>query len=95
MSGCPFQLWGALALLVAGRGAAADEAADLLRKLQPRARTWLVVQQTDTAPGGKGWQNVSLGFTSPKWDPFIDVVFHAEGGTGYLDDFCLKQLDAK
>ena len=95
MSRCPFLLWGTLVLLAAGRGATADEAADLLRKLQPHARTWLVEQQTNTAPGGKGWQKLSLEFTTPKWDPFIDVVFHAEGGIGYLDDFCLKRLDAK
>lgn len=81
MSGCPFLLCGAVPLLVAGRGAAADEAAGLLRKLQPHARTWLVEQQTNTAPGGKGWQKVSLEFTTLKAAPAISTTSASSGST--------------
>ncbi|MFP4057966.1 MAG: hypothetical protein ACLF0G_13950 [Candidatus Brocadiia bacterium] len=63
-----------------------------LYEWSPHSRKWLVEQQTNAVRGGKGWQRVALEFTTPEWDPFINIVFHAEGGQGYVDDFCLKKL---
>ncbi len=52
-----------------------------------------VLQQTNAArPDAEGWQEIKLEFTTPKWAPFIDVVFHAEACTAYIDDFSLMPV---
>lgn len=58
----------------------------------PHDRRRLLRQRTSVARGDKSdWQQVVLEFTTPKWDPFIDVVFYCEDGTAYMDDFSLKR----
>jgi hypothetical protein len=54
----------------------------------PHANKWEVEQRTTSAkPGVDGWQKVSLEFTTPKWGPFVNIVFVANNCTAYLDDF--------
>lgn len=40
------------------------------------------------------WQHVTWEFTSPDWGPFINISFHADQCTAYLDDFALREIDA-
>jgi hypothetical protein len=49
----------------------------------------LVKQRTTDATGAKEWERVELEFTTPKWDPFINIVFRTEGCRAYMDDFRL------
>ena len=59
----------------------------------PHSRKWIVQQQTNVVTSEQAdWQRVSLEFTTPKWDPFINVVFVVEDGKAYLDDFQLIRL---
>lgn len=54
----------------------------------PHANKWELEQRTNAAkPGIDGWQQVSLEFTTPKWGPFVNIVFVASNCTAYLDDF--------
>jgi hypothetical protein len=54
----------------------------------------LLRQKTTLARGDRpDWQQVSLEFTTPKWDPFIDLVFYCDDGTAYLDDFSLMKAE--
>jgi hypothetical protein len=56
----------------------------------PHQRKWEVEQQTNVVrPAGERWQKVSLEFTAPAWGPFINIVFHANACTAYIDDFSL------
>jgi hypothetical protein len=43
--------------------------------------------QSNAVTAADGWQKVHFGFTTPKWGPFIQLAFHAENCTVYLDDF--------
>ncbi len=52
-------------------------------------------QQTSDALPGKGWQKVTLDFTTPRWGPFIDVVFVCENGTALVDDFVLRPEESE
>lgn len=64
-----------------------------LYESSPHQNVWVVEQQTNVArPGGSEWQEVSLEFTAPDWAPFINIVFHAQACTAYMDDFCLRPL---
>ncbi len=64
-----------------------------LYESSPHQNTWIVEQQTNVArPGGPEWQRVSLEFTAPEWAPFINIVFHAQACTAYLDDFCFRPV---
>jgi len=61
----------------------------------PHSREWILEQQTNVVTSEKeGWQQVFLEFTTPKWDPFINIVFVVENGKAYLDDFRLVRLGA-
>jgi hypothetical protein len=49
--------------------------------------------KTNTVTEAKaGWQKVSLEFTTPKWDPFLNVVFEVRDCKVYLDDFSLTRV---
>ena len=62
----------------------------------PHSRKWILEQQTSAATSEKdGWQQVSLEFTTPKWDPFINIVFVVEDGKAYLDDFRLARIGGR
>jgi hypothetical protein len=64
-----------------------------LYESSPHHGIWLVEQRTTCAVGGTaGWQHVTLEFTTPAYDPFIDVRFHCTHGTALLDDFALTRL---
>jgi hypothetical protein len=42
------------------------------------------------------WKRISLTFTTPKWDPYIDLRFVAAGkGKAYFDDFSIKAIKAE
>jgi len=43
--------------------------------------------KSNVARGGDEWQKVGFEFTTPKWGPFIQLAFHANNCTVYLDDF--------
>lgn len=59
----------------------------------PHDKKWLTMQMTDVARGDKKeWQKVSLEFTCPKWDAFINVVFVVDSGWAYMDDFSLMKV---
>ncbi len=60
----------------------------------PHHRKWEVEQQTNVAkPTGETWQKVSLEFTAPDWGPFINIVFHANACSAYMDDFSLTPIE--
>lgn len=59
----------------------------------PHSRKWLLRQQTTKATAEqKGWQRVVLEFETPKWDPFVNIVFEVRSGKAYMDDFSLMQV---
>jgi hypothetical protein len=59
----------------------------------PKARP-TTRQQTTSAKGDKpGWQKVMLEFTTPEWDPYIDITFVVDSGQVFVDDFCLQRID--
>ena len=62
-----------------------------LYEWSPHVGPMLVVQRTTEATPG-GWQRVELEFTTPAWDPFINVVFRTEGGKAWMDDFQLVPI---
>ena len=45
----------------------------------------------DLPPDGQ-WQRIRLDFSTPAWDPFVDIRFHARNATAYFDDFQLIQI---
>jgi hypothetical protein len=54
----------------------------------------LVQQTTGAATGASGdWEHVVLDFTTPLWDPFINISINAEYCTAYLDDFQLAPAE--
>jgi hypothetical protein len=56
----------------------------------PHTGPMLVQQTTGSATGASGeWEHVVLDFTTPLWDPFINISINAEYCTAYLDDFQL------
>ena len=60
----------------------------------PHAGKWAVQQQTNVAgPDAARWQELKLEFTTPKWAPFINVVFNASACTAYVDDFSLIAVE--
>lgn len=60
-----------------------------LYEWSPHVGPMLVKQRTTDATGAKEWERVELEFTTPKWDPFINIVFRTEGCRAYMDDFRL------
>lgn len=50
------------------------------------------VEQETNRVGPGDWQKVSLEFTTPTWDPFVNIVFHCENGEAHLDDFQFVKL---
>jgi hypothetical protein len=51
-------------------------------------------QQTTSAKGDKpGWQKVTLEFTTPAWDPYVDISFVVDSGQAFVDDFSLMRVD--
>ena len=61
----------------------------------PHSGKMLVKQTTNDATADTdAWQHVVLEFTTPKWDPFINISLNAEHCTAYLDNFCLKPIPA-
>lgn len=45
-------------------------------------------QKSNVVKIGEGWQKIELEFTTPAWDPFIDLRLIAAGkGDAYFDDF--------
>jgi hypothetical protein len=60
----------------------------------PHQREWLLQQQTSDVKAGEGWKRAALQFTTPEWDPFINIVFVLEGeGKAYMDDFRLAPVE--
>ncbi|MCD6304507.1 MAG: hypothetical protein J7M21_06050 [Planctomycetes bacterium] len=43
--------------------------------------------------GAGTWQKVSLEFTTPRWDPFVEFVFVVDSGQALLDDFTFRRVD--
>ena len=67
-----------------------------LYEWSPHSGTMLVKQKTPAAAADTdGWQHVALDFTSPDWGPFINIAFHAEHCDAYLDDFALREVEAR
>jgi hypothetical protein len=58
-----------------------------LYEWSPHVGPMLVKQRTTEATGEKQWERVALEFTTPKWDPFINIVFQTQGCRAYMDDF--------
>ena len=50
------------------------------------------MEQETNRVGPGDWQRVSLEFTTPNWDPFVNIVFVCENGEALLDDFSLQKL---
>jgi len=63
-----------------------------LYEWSPHSGEMVVKQKTGAATPGD-WQKVSLEFTAPKWGPFINMVFIAEGCTAYVDDFVFAEVN--
>jgi hypothetical protein len=60
----------------------------------PHSNTWLAKHRTNTATADKsGWQKLTLEFTTPKWDPFVDIRFHCPDGVAWFDDFYFGPAD--
>jgi hypothetical protein len=77
---------------VEGQGARAYMKGDFY-EWSPHTGKMLVLQQTSPVEAGQGWQRSFLEFTTPAWDPFINIKFVVEGGgTAWLDDFNLIRL---
>ncbi len=78
--------------------AAASISADLYTWTPHNAGDFVLRQSTGEALAGagsadQGWQKVWIEFDNPAWGPFVDVRFScSNGGTAYLDDFCLREL---
>ena len=52
----------------------------------------LLQQRTSSVKAGEGWGRAVLEFTTPEWDPFINIVFVLEGeGRAWMDDFSLME----
>jgi len=52
----------------------------------------ILKQQTNSATQDR-WQKVSLIFTAPGWDPFVDLRFNVNGkGRAWFDDFSFTRL---
>jgi len=61
----------------------------------PHNRERLLKQRTSSVKAGEGWKRAVLQFTTPEWDPFIDIVFVLEGkGRAWMDDFSLTEVKA-
>ena len=61
----------------------------------PHSNTWLRKLQTNSVTSDiEEWQKVELEFTTPAWDPFIDIRFHCNNGAAYVDDFILTPVRA-
>ena len=43
-------------------------------------------QEAQAAGPADGWQKLAVEFTTPKWEPFVELAFHAINCTVYLDD---------
>ena len=53
-----------------------------------------LIEQVTTSAGEGDWQEVELTFTTPAWGPFVDIRFVcAGGGTAYLDDFAIVEVE--
>jgi hypothetical protein len=63
-----------------------------LYEWSPHVGPMLVKQRTTDATGAKEWERVELEFTTPKWDPFINIVFQTKGCRAYMDDFRLAPI---
>jgi hypothetical protein len=59
----------------------------------PYSNVWLLKQQTSSVKAGEGWKKAELEFTTPKWDPFINIKFEMKGkGRAFMDDFQLVPI---
>ncbi len=60
----------------------------------PHSNTWLAKHRTNTATANEnGWQKLTLEFTTPEWDPFVDIRFHCPDGVAWFDDFYFGPAD--
>lgn len=59
----------------------------------PHSEQMLVKQRTSDATGVGVWERVLLDFTTPAWDPFINIAFNVEYGSAYFDDFRLEPAE--
>jgi hypothetical protein len=50
------------------------------------------MRTTSAGPGGQQWQRVALEFESPKWGPFLNLAFHAQSCTAYVDDLRIAEV---
>jgi hypothetical protein len=57
----------------------------------PHHNKWARRMRT-TSAGPGDWQKVELTFTAEPWAPFVNIAFVAQGGTAYLDDFELVEV---
>ncbi len=73
--------------------AAASISADFYQWSPHNAGDFTLRQGTGEVKAGPDWQQVWIEFDSPAWGPFADVRFTcSNGGTAYLDDFCLREV---
>lgn len=64
----------------------------------PHVNKPVEVYKSNVATVGEGkpeWQKVSFDLTTPKWAPFIQLSFHADYCTAWLDDFRFVTVDEK
>jgi hypothetical protein len=60
----------------------------------PHSGKMLKKHRTNVASVDKeGWQRIAVELETPEWDPFVNISFHCDYGTAYLDDFHLKLVD--
>lgn len=48
--------------------------------------------KSNVAQAGGDWQHLAFEFTTPPWGPFIQLAFHADNCTVYLDDFQFREV---
>ena len=60
----------------------------------PHSGQRLAEFKSNVAAPGEDWQKMALEFATPKWGPFIQLTFHAENCTVYLDDFRFVRVGA-
>lgn len=60
----------------------------------PHSGQKLAELRSNAAGPSGDWQKVAFEFATPKWGPFIQLAFHADNCTAYLDDFQFVRTDA-
>jgi len=59
----------------------------------PEQGRWVRRQQTTVVRGTTGeWQKAELTFTTPGWDPYVQIGFVCDSGSALIDDLALKRI---